>query len=127
MLYFASFPLGVEFQKSDSSLPSYIDLEADTGRVILSLPGPRDDAAYPSYEIILHTNKNINPKENFLKIQLRGDRNRSKIISLIDQHLNNSTKTKKTLDYFLYGICCLGKVSSNIYSDNHCLSIDPFS
>jgi hypothetical protein len=103
--------MGVDLQKLDPLFPSYIDLEADIGRVILSLPGPRDDAAYPSYELIVRINPTVNFKDNIVHIQLKGDKNQSKIIPLIENDNKNLSKDEKISKFLLYGICFLGEVS----------------
>lgn len=93
--------MGVDLQKVNPLYPSYIDLEVDIGRVTLSLPGPRDDAAYPSYELII---QGMNTK---IGIQIKGDKNQSKRIPLTDESFKSPTASK----FFLYGICYLGKVN----------------
>ena len=107
-----SFPVGTDLQKPDPSMPSYIDLQAETGRVVIPLPGPRDDAAYPSYRLILRATQSIAPQDNFIDIQLKGEQEQSKIVPLITNIHQESTKAKKTSNYYLYGICSLGQVYS---------------
>jgi len=102
--------MGVDLQKIDPLYPSYIDLQVDIGRIILSLPGPRDDAAYPSYELIVRTTQPVNLKDKIGSIQLKGDRNQSKIIPLIENENKDPLKTEKTLKFLLYSICSLGEV-----------------
>lgn len=111
-MFIFSFPVGIDLQKPDSSMPSYIDLQAETGRVVTPLPGPRDDAAYPSYRLILRASQPITPQDNSIQIQLKGEQNQSKIIPLIANSPQESSKTKKTANYYLYGISSLGQVSS---------------
>ncbi len=100
--------MGIDLQKDDPLFPSYIDLEVDVGRVVLPLPGPRDDAAYPSYELIIRTNQPINPNEKIIHIQLKGDQNQSKLIRLTN---NDPSKAGKTSKFSLYGLCPLGEVN----------------
>ncbi|CAF3836154.1 unnamed protein product [Rotaria sordida] len=115
------FPMGVDLQKVDSLFPSYIDLEVDIGRVTLSLPGPRNDAAYPSYQLIIRTKEAINTKDSLVNIQIKGDKNQSKLIPLIESDNDYSFETEKTSTFFLYGICSLGELKEiSIYFDgNH--------
>lgn len=100
--------MGVDLQKAD---PSYIDLEAGIGRVILSLPGPRDDAAYPSYQCIIRTKQSVNTEDSIVSIQIKGDKNQSELIPLTESDNDKPLKTKTISKYFLYGICLLGEVN----------------
>ncbi|CAF3685921.1 unnamed protein product [Rotaria sp. Silwood1] len=115
------FPMGVDLQKIDSLFPSYIDLEVDIGRVTLSLPGPRDDAAYPSYQLIIRTNEATNIKDSLVNIQIKGDKNQSKLISLIENDNDYSFEAEKISKFFLYGICSLGELKeiSIYFNENH--------
>lgn len=109
--------MGVDLQKTNSLFSSYMDLEVDLGRITLSLPGPRNDAAYPSYQLMIRTKQIINANDSLLSIQLKSDTNQSKLIPLINDSLKNET----TSNFFLYGICPLGEVKEiSIYFDgNH--------
>ena len=98
--------MGVDLQKIDPLFPSYIDLEADVGRVILPLPGPRDDGAYPSYELSIRTNQAMNTKDGIVSIQIKGSKNQSKLIPLTE-----SDKDGLMLKFYLYGVCSLGEVN----------------
>jgi hypothetical protein len=107
-----SFPIGVDLQKVNPLFSSYIDLEADIGRVTLSLAGPRDDAAYPSYELIVGTNRVMKTEDRPISIQIKGDKNQSKRIPLIDN--DERLKAETTSKFFLYGVCYLGEVYRRI-------------
>jgi hypothetical protein len=102
--------MGVDLQKVDELNPSYIDLEVDIGRVVLPLPGPRDDAAYPSCELILRTNQALNIEDSLVRVQIKGEKNQSKLIPLTE---SDNDKPLKTKTFFLYGICSLGEVNEN--------------
>ena len=99
-----SFPVGIELQNTGTRLASHIDLEAEIGRVFVDLPGPRSDAAYPTYRLILQT---VETKGLDMYIQLRGDAHRSQVIPL-----NESSKSDTPMEFHLYGLCSLGEVSS---------------
>jgi hypothetical protein len=103
--------MGIDLEKTDPLFPPYIDLEADVGRVVLPVPGPRCDAAYPSYELILRAHQSINSKDNPINIRLKGDQNQSKIIRLAESDHHDPTEAKKTSNFYLYGICSLGEVN----------------
>ena len=106
--------MGIDLQKTDPLFSPYIDLEADTGRVVLPLPGPRDDAAYPSYEFILRARQSKGSKDDPIDVRLKGEINQSKIIRLTTRDHHGSTETKKTSNFYLYGICSLGEVHRRI-------------
>ncbi|CAF1436666.1 unnamed protein product [Rotaria magnacalcarata] len=112
----AHFPMGGDLPKVDSLFSSYIDLEVDIGRVILPLPGPRSDAAYPSYQLISRTNQARDTNDSVVTIQIKSDKHQSKWIPLIGL-FNNETTSK----LYLYGICPLGELKEiSIYFDgNH--------
>jgi hypothetical protein len=103
--------VGVELQRTDSLSPSYIDLEVDIGRVTLPLAGPCDDAAYPSYLLIIRTNQAINTEDSLVSIEIKGDKNQSKTIPLIKSDNEHPFATKSLSKFFLYGICPLGEVN----------------
>ncbi|UJR31343.1 hypothetical protein I4U23_018839 [Adineta vaga] len=102
------FPMGVDLQKSNPLFSSYIDLEVDVGRVILPLAGPRDDSAYPSYEMIIRTDQIKYIEDGSIIIQIEGDKNRSKRVLLIENSNSSSTKNEGTSRFFIYGLCSLG-------------------
>ncbi|CAF3752454.1 unnamed protein product [Rotaria socialis] len=112
----AHFPMGVDLPKVDSFFSSYIDLEVDIGRVILPLPGPRNDAAYPSYQLMIRTNQAIDANDSVVTIQIKSDKHQSKLIPLIGLFKNETTSK-----LYLYGICPLGELKEiSIYFDgNH--------
>jgi hypothetical protein len=112
--------MGVDLQKVDPLVPSYIDLEAEVGRVTLALPGPRDDAAYPSYEIIVRTNRTTSIADGIVSIEIKGDKNQSKRVPLIENKQETSSKGQTTSRFFLYGICPLGEVWRESFASSIC-------
>lgn len=82
------------------------------GRITLPLPGPRDDAAYPTYRVILATDSPIDPETNHLTIQLQGERSQSKVLPLDEFFQTDSSGKETKNEYLLYGIASLGHVSN---------------
>ena len=106
-----SFPVGVELQKSDAVSPSYVDLETDIGRVELPLPGPRSDAAYPSYRVTVATDAPMNMESATLSVQFKDKKNQSDIIRLNERQPLDPSNHEIIAEFLLYGIPVLGKVS----------------
>lgn len=100
----------MDLHKADSIVPPYIDVEAETGRVTLALPGPREDAAYPSYEITIRTNRVVRIADGIVSVQIKGERNQSKRVSLIESKEKDASNGETNSRFLLYGICPLGEV-----------------
>ncbi|CAF3800670.1 unnamed protein product [Adineta steineri] len=116
----AHFPMDVDLQKTDPLFSSYIDLEVDIGRITLSLPGPRHDAAYPSYELIIRTKETINIDNSIVSIRIKGNQNESKQYPLIESNNNQPLKTDTISKFFLYGLCPLGELKEiTIYFEKY--------
>ena len=107
---YSSFPIGVDLQKTNALFSLYIDVEADIGRVTLPLAGPRDDAAYPSYELLIWTAQTKSMDDGNVSIQLKSDKTLSKQIPLIASYSNSSIKAEGTSSFLLYGLCSFGEV-----------------
>ena len=114
----SSFPVGVDLQKTESRSPSYIDLEADIGRIVLPLPGPREDAAYPTYRVVLATDSAIDAGTSSWTIQLQGEKNQSKALPLDEPSQIDSSVKEVQNEYLLYGIPSLGHVSDGECCDS---------
>ncbi|CAF1154399.1 unnamed protein product [Adineta ricciae] len=105
------FPIGVDLQKTNALFSSYIDVEADVGRVTLPLAGPRNDAAYPSYELLIRTAQTKSMDDGNVSIQLKGDKTLSKQIPLIESYSNSSIKVEGASSFLLYGLCSFGELT----------------
>lgn len=88
--------MGVSLQKVDQLYPSYIDLEDDISRVILSLAEPHNDAAYSSYPLIIRTNQTMDTEDSIVSIPIKGD----KLIPLTESNNDNPFQSKTISNFF---------------------------
>jgi hypothetical protein len=103
--------VGVELQKADALSPSYVDLETDIGRVVLPLPGPRDDAAYPSYRVTIATDSPMKMESPLVSVQLKDERNQTDFIQLNERQQPATSSDQNMLEFLMYGVPIFEQVS----------------